>query len=77
MSACRGCGTSSAHGDATPEHCPACPPTTCAECGGVNVWGTDDLCTCWVSIEEMPLADVKALFADDCDGPGLSVAVNL
>jgi hypothetical protein len=57
----------------TPEHCNQCPPTACAECGEVCVWATGDLCSCWTSLEGMPLADIKALFADDCDGPGLSV----
>lgn len=73
MSACRNCGTPSHPEDPIPQHCPSCPPTRCDDCGGMSVWATGDLCSCWTSVEDLNLADLKALFADDCDGPGLSV----
>lgn len=73
MSACRTCGTPSAPENPTPEHCGSCPPTVCEDCGETCYWQTGDLCSCWTSLEGMALADLKALFADDCDGPGLSL----
>lgn len=30
----------------------------------------------WVNLDTLSHADVKALFADDCDGPGLSVGTD-
>lgn len=66
MNACEGCGTPCAPEDPTPAHCPSCPPEPCDECGGVNVWSTGEMCACWVSLEGMSLADIKAVFADEC-----------
>jgi hypothetical protein len=41
--------------------CMHCPPVTCDDCGEPD----DRTCSCWVSIEDMSLADKKALFAAD------------
>lgn len=60
MSECRTCGTKSIEG-LNPEHCGNCPPWTCEECGQPS--HTDALCGCWTPIDDMPLADLKALFA--------------
>lgn len=65
MTACLGCGSPSAEGDPTPSHCPRCPAEQCEDCGGWNVWLTGDMCSCWISVEDMPLAEQKALFAHD------------
>jgi hypothetical protein len=45
------------------EHCGDCPPWKCEDCGEMST--ATDLCSCWVSLEGMPLADIKALFAED------------
>lgn len=77
MNACEGCGTPSAPEDPTPAHCPSCPPEPCDECGGVNVWSTGEMCACWVSLEGMSLADIKAVFADECLDPFCTEHVSL
>jgi hypothetical protein len=56
-----------------PQHCRNCPPTRCEDCGGICDWQSGALCSCWTSTEDLSLADLKALFADDCEGPGLSI----
>jgi hypothetical protein len=78
---CDGCGTKFPDDTPTTANCRNCPPTPCEDCGGVNVWETGDLCSCWISLDALPLADVKAVFASDCSpecGPELSIdpAVN-
>lgn len=75
---CKGCGTTAngPHGSPTDvapsSHCGNCPPWDCEWCGQLN----DMLnpCSCWISLEGMALADIKALFAsDESDGPSLSI----
>lgn len=44
-----------------PDHCGSCPPWTCDECG--QPCSMADPCACWISLEGMALADIKALFA--------------
>lgn len=75
MSACTGCGTTVDDLEVPgPFMCSSCPPTTCEDCGGINHPATERMCSCWVSLAEMPLADVKAIFAGDgtfnVDGDG-------
>lgn len=45
------------------EHCGQCPPWRCEKCGEMS--SAADLCSCWTRIEDMALADIKALFAAD------------
>ena len=75
LNACRTCGTDAGEGNPTPEHCRSCPPTRCDDCGHMSNWATGDLCPCWTSLEDMSLADLKALFADECEGEGMSIEV--
>lgn len=74
---CNGCGTAPSDPSmGGTSGCQSCPPQTCTTCGGVNHLATERMCSCWVSLEAMPLADVKALFARDADlsnGPTLGV----
>lgn len=66
MSACTGCGTVTDDFDGPGcFQCSNCPPTTCEDCGGINHPATDRMCRCWVSIADLPLADIKAIFAAD------------
>lgn len=63
---CKGCGTAPddpAMGGTS--GCQYCLPETCSTCGGVNHIATDRMCSCWVSIEDISLADQKAIFAGD------------
>lgn len=67
--ACRGCGATKSEPDGSPtdvapsEHCGRCPPWRCGTCGGMS--SAESLCLCWTDLCEMPLADIKALFAAD------------
>jgi hypothetical protein len=64
MSACSNCGTVYQELDPPgppPSHCGACPPRLCDQCGEMDSHAQP--CPCWVSLEGMPLADLKALFA--------------
>ena len=46
-------------GSPRPNTCPECPPVLCPDCGG-----EDDLrCACWISLEGLPLAEIKGLLA--------------
>ena len=45
------------------ERCGDCPPWTCEDCG--QTCSAAALCGCWVRLDGLPLADVKALFAAD------------
>lgn len=67
--ACKGCGRTKdgPTGDPTDlfpsDHCGDCPPWRCGDCGEMDSIAAK--CSCWVSLEGMPLADIKALFAED------------
>jgi len=64
---CRGCGATKPAPDGTPtdhhpsDHCGQCPPWQCETCG--EMCSAAALCSCWLRIEDLTLADVKALFA--------------
>lgn len=75
MTTCNGCGSDDGIGTSACSHCPDCPPTPCDECGGLNDWAARTYCACWVDVADLAPADLKALLADDCDGPGLSLEV--
>lgn len=52
----------------------ACPPYTCNDCGQSQP--QREPCACFISLDGMALADIKALFAaseDDEDGPSLTL----
>lgn len=73
MNPCLNCGADVGDDNPPdPQHCGQCPPWECDQCG--EVCSMRALCSCWIDITRMPLADVKALFAaDECDGPQLSL----
>ena len=74
MNPCLNCGNDVGdENPPNPQHCGNCPPTRCEDCGGICDWQSGALCSCWTSTEDLSLADLKALFADDCEGPGLSI----
>ena len=70
---CLGCGRTATgvQGDPTdiaPSlHCSQCPPWTCETCG--EPCTVTELCSCWTTLEGLPLADIKALLT----GAGLSI----
>jgi hypothetical protein len=50
--------------DVTPSgHCGDCPPWRCEDCG--ETCSAAAPCSCWIKLGGMPLADIKALFAND------------
>lgn len=65
--ACLGCGATKPGPDGTPSdlfpsaHCGDCPPWICETCG--EQCSAAALCSCWVSLEGMSLADIKATLA--------------
>lgn len=67
--ACRGCGRTKPEPTGDPSHvspsshCSDCPPWQCETCG--QTCSMADPCSCWISLDGMPLADIKALFAAD------------
>lgn len=67
--ACKGCGRTKSEPTNTPddwfptEHCGACPPWTCETCE--EKCSAASLCSCWLPLEALPLADIKAIFAVD------------
>lgn len=68
---CTGCGTpTGSHWPETPVpcRCEKCPPEKCDTCGQMDSVG--NRCPCWVPLEGMAHADIKALFAEI--GLGLS-----
>lgn len=71
--ACLNCGADAGtENPPNPQHCGNCPPWRCDQCGEMCTPAA--LCSCWIDLSGLPLADVKALFTDDCDdGPQLSV----
>lgn len=64
---CLGCGATAIgpQGDPTDvapaQHCGNCPPWICDDCHGPCSTGA--MCPCWISLEGLPLADVKGLLA--------------
>lgn len=64
---CTGCGAtkSGPTGDPTDlfpsTHCGDCPPWRCEDCGATT--SSAKPCPCWVQLDGLPLADIKALFA--------------
>lgn len=66
---CQGCGTTQRQIQGCPPpdpvtlHCPSCPPWICADCGETDVVA-GPRCGCWQSLENVSLADLKAMFAD-------------
>jgi hypothetical protein len=71
---CLNCGADAGdENPPNPTYCGQCPPWTCDGCG--EPCSMADTCACYVSLDGMNLADLKALFADDCDGQGLSLTV--
>jgi hypothetical protein len=64
--ACRNCSATRVQ-TGTPDdllvadHCGKCPPWRCDDCGQMDSHAKP--CPCWVSVEGIPLADLKALFA--------------
>lgn len=74
MNLCKHCGNDVGdHNPPGPQHCNECPPWKCETCGEMS--SNDDLCSCWIDLTNLALADVKALFAE-CDDE-LSVDVEL
>lgn len=67
--ACAGCGAIKETPTGTPTdlfpslHCGDCPPWPCGDCG--EMCSATALCPCWIRLDGMPLADIKALFASD------------
>lgn len=58
---CRGCGMPSSPDCPIPDHCGQCPPWTCDGCD--LPCSMADPCSCWISLEGLPLADIKGLLA--------------
>lgn len=44
-------------------HCGECPPWVCETCGSTT--SAANLCACWIRLDTLPLADIKAIFAAD------------
>lgn len=44
-----------------PSHCGNCPPWICDGCGQTCSFA--ELCVCWIPLDDMALADIKAVFA--------------
>ncbi|NED75337.1 hypothetical protein G3I51_24040 [Streptomyces sp. SID9944] len=44
-------------------HCGDCPPWTCEDCG--QTCSMQEPCQCWIVLDGMSLADIKAVFAAD------------
>lgn len=62
---CDGCGAPAGESaeQPRPAHCGSCPPEVCGVCGGINHIATNRMCSCWVDIDTLAHADLKALFA--------------
>lgn len=63
---CERCGTFAGYDVPDVCACTFCPAVACQECGDAD----DRWCSCWIDLRQMPLADVKALFARYEQGPG-------
>jgi len=64
---CQGCGSPLPDDMPGATRCGDCPPERCADCGVMD--SMEAPCKCWISVSDMPLADLKGLFARD----GLSI----
>jgi hypothetical protein len=64
---CRRCDSVVGYKDSVPEpdQCSSCGPVKCDDCGGVNDLATGEICSCWVSVEDMSVPELKAIFAAD------------
>lgn len=66
---CSGCGETTSKLPNNPtaiepsDHCGKCPPWTCETCGEQS--SAAALCSCWIQLDQLAPADVKALFAGD------------
>jgi hypothetical protein len=60
---CRGCGAPATTDSPIPSMCQSCHPRHCVDCGLMD--SLQSPCPCWVSVESMNLADLKALFSRD------------
>lgn len=66
---CSGCGRTASELPGNPndiapsEHCGECPPWTCEDCGEQS--SAAALCSCWIQLDQLAPADIKALFAED------------
>jgi hypothetical protein len=69
MNKCQGCDSSLPDDLPFAQQCGNCPPKRCADCGGMDSMNSP--CKCWVSVSEIPMADLKGLFARD----GLSLTL--
>ena len=64
---CDGCGATAVGPQGNPTdlgpslHCNLCTPWVCESCGQRT--SMNDPCPCWISLDGLPLADLKALFA--------------
>ena len=59
---CTGCSARRMSLDAAPvDGCPQCPPRICDRCGQLDSPAVS--CLCWVSVDALPAADLKALMA--------------
>lgn len=70
---CRGCGEPQGIWPdiPVPDHCSYCPPWECDGCG--QPCSIADPCACWIPLEGMAPADIKAIFAaSDLSIGGLS-----
>lgn len=61
MNNCLNCGHDAGDDNPQPRHCGECPPWTCEVCG--QLCSAAELCSCWIPLEGMVLADLKAVFA--------------
>lgn len=74
MNPCLHCGYDAGdENPPSPQHCGNCPPWRCDSCGEMS--SNSALCSCWTNVADIPLADLKALFADDCKDDGLSLTL--
>ncbi|WP_202033170.1 hypothetical protein [Nocardioides sp. WS12] len=58
---CKNCGRDAGPDVPTPDHCSSCPPWTCDGCGQTTSMA--DPCSCWIPLDGLPVADIKALLA--------------
>lgn len=56
---CKRCGADAGAGNPEAEWCDRCPPLPCPDCGQPD----NRPCACFVDVRDMPLADLKAVFA--------------